>query len=36
VGRALPALEKGKQPARLSGPFPVYKCLEVRQLNAHP
>ncbi len=36
VGRALPALEKGKEPARLSGPFPVYKCLDVRQLNAHP
>ncbi|MBL7748093.1 MAG: hypothetical protein JNM19_11730 [Chitinophagaceae bacterium] len=36
VGKNLPALENGKQPARLSAPFPVYKCLEVRQLNAHP
>lgn len=34
LGKSLPALEKGKLPAMLSEPFPAYRCLEVRQLNA--
>lgn len=33
VGTALPALEKNAEPAQLSPPFPVFKCMEVRQLN---
>jgi hypothetical protein len=32
-GKALPALEKGKQAATLSAPLPGFQCLKVRQLN---
>jgi hypothetical protein len=33
LGTALPALEKSAEPAQLSPPFPVFRCMEVRQLN---
>ena len=33
LGTALPAVEKRAEPAQLSPPFPVFRCMEVRQLN---